>query len=507
VFVCGNELAEFEQFSGVGKLWKNHLTPRRQAFGGRVRFGLYAKKTKSSGKMVETMSSKPELFGTDGIRGVAGRYPLDRPTVWRIGCALGKVLAKQVATKAVRVVLGEDTRESSVWVSKTLAAGLKSASAEVVYAGVITTPGIAFLTHDRGFDAGVVVSASHNPYADNGIKVLSSAGTKLSESVELEIEREVNRTGPPGSAEQALPLNSEPRLLARYLEHLLKLAPATSSLSKFRLVLDCAHGAACSVAPALCRRLGMEARVINAEPNGRNINAGCGSLHPQSMAEATQSVTADLGVAFDGDADRAIFATREGRLADGDHVLFGMAPYLQQRGQLKGGAIVGTLMTNLALELALARHGIGLKRAAVGDKYVLEEMLRSGINLGGEPSGHIIFADLSLAGDGMITLLQVLGLLAETGQPFDGLVRGLRPFPQIIRNVRVREKPPLESIPEVASALRDCLSELGERGRVVVRYSGTEPLARVMVEAEEQEAVERHSGRIASAIEEALGTR
>lgn len=458
-------------------------------------------------KIIENMSSKPELFGTDGIRGVAGRYPLDHPTIWRIGCAIGRVLAKPDGTDAARIVLGEDTRESSAWISQTLAAGLRCAAAEVVHAGVITTPGVAFLTHDQGFDAGVVVSASHNPYADNGIKVLSSSGTKLSEGVELEIEREMSGVVSPADPEHAPPFRPEPHLVASYLERLIKLAPAASRLAKFRLVVDCANGAASGIAPALFRALGMEARVLNAEPDGRNINAGCGSLHPQSMAEATRSLAADLGVAFDGDADRAIFATREGRLADGDHVLFGMAPFFKQRGKLKGGAVVGTLMTNLALELALARQGIGLKRTAVGDKYVLEEMLRSGINLGGEPSGHLIFADLSPAGDGMLTLLQVLDLLVETGQPFEALLRGLRPFPQVIRNVRVREKPALESIPEVAGALRDCQSELGDRGRVVVRYSGTEPLARVMVEAEEQEAVERHAARIASAIEAAVGPR
>jgi phosphoglucosamine mutase len=241
------------------------------------------------------------------------------------------------------------------------------------------------------------------------------------------------------------------------------------------------------------------------EPNGRNINLHCGSLHPEPMAEATRALGADLGVAFDGDADRAIFATQEGSLADGDHVLYALAPYFNQQGNLKGRAVVGTLMTNLALELALAAHGIGLKRTPVGDKYVLEEMLRSGISLGGEPSGHIIFADLSLAGDGMITLLEVLRLLAETGESLGELVRGYQPFPQLIRNVRVREKPPLESIPTVAQTITDCSNELGERGRVVVRYSGTEPLARVMVEGADADAVERHTTRIATAIESALG--
>jgi phosphoglucosamine mutase len=253
--------------------------------------------------------------------------------------------------------------------------------------------------------------------------------------------------------------------------------------------------------------LGIEPHLLNAEPNGRNINLNCGSLHPEMMAEATRALGADLGVAFDGDADRAIFATREGRLADGDHVLYAIAPLFDRHGKLKGRAVVGTLMTNLALELALGRQGIGLKRTPVGDKYVLEEMLRSGISLGGEPSGHLIFADLSLAGDGMITLLEVLRLLAETQQPLSECVQGFTPFPQLIRNVRVREKPPLESVPSVARAIAECRAELGERGRVVVRYSGTETLARVMVEGEEAHAVEKHTARIAVAIESALGVR
>ena len=255
----------------------------------------------------------------------------------------------------------------------------------------------------------------------------------------------------------------------------------------------------------LLRRLGIKPHLLNAEPNGRNINLHCGSLHPEMMAETTRTLGADLGVAFDGDADRAIFSTREGRLADGDHVLYAVAPFLERQGNLEGHAVVGTLMTNLALELALARQGIGLRRTAVGDKYVLAEMLRSGISLGGEPSGHIIFSDLSLAGDGMITLLAVLRLLAGTGQPFGDLLRGYQPFPQLIRNVRVREKPPLEAIPSVAQAITECCLDLGERGRVVVRYSGTEPLARVMVEGERAEAVESHTTRIVAAIESSLG--
>ncbi len=452
------------------------------------------------------MGDKPQLFGTDGVRGVAGEYPLDRETVWKLGQALGRVLGKKSAARPLLVVLGEDTRESSAGISRTLAAGLGSSGAEIVYAGVITTPGVAFLTRHHGFAAGVMVSASHNPYHDNGIKVLSSSGTKLPESTELEIERSL--AGCASSASKAGEAALEPasEMLHDYVEYLQKLAPQPSELSRYRLVVDCANGAASRVIPPLLEKLGMEARVLNHEPDGRNINQGCGSLHPEKMAEETRSSGAELGVAFDGDADRAIFATRESRIADGDHALFALAPHFKQRGALQGAAVVGTLMTNLGLELALARHGIALKRTPVGDKYVLEEMLRSGINLGGEPSGHIIFADISPAGDGIITLLQVLRLLVETRQPFGQLVAGLKPFPQMIRNVRVREKPSLSTFPEVTRAIEECQREFGERGRVVVRYSGTEPLARVMVEGEPAEAVERHTLRIAKALESALGT-
>ncbi|MGD1105379.1 MAG: phosphoglucosamine mutase [Terriglobia bacterium] len=448
------------------------------------------------------MATKPELFGTDGIRGVAGQYPLDQATVLKIGSALGTVLKN--SSRPVRVVLGKDTRESNEWIARALASGLASTGAQVVDAGIITTPGVAFLTRQHELSAGVMVSASHNPYQDNGIKIFSRAGSKLAEAEELAIESLLTVLPElPDPEENAVPI--VPRWVEGYVEHLVSLIPARLDFSRYRLVVDCAHGAACRVAPLLLARLGIRPHTLNTEPNGRNINLHCGSLHPEMMAETTRALGADLGVAFDGDADRAIFATREGRLADGDHVLYVLAPFLERQGNLKGRAIVGTLMTNLALELALARQSIGLKRTAVGDKYVLEEMLRSGISLGGEPSGHLIFSDLSLAGDGMITLLEVLRLLAETEQPLGELLRGYQAFPQLIRNVRVREKPPLESIPSVARAITECCAELGERGRVVVRYSGTEPLARVMVEGAEAETVEDHTTRIAAAIESALG--
>jgi phosphoglucosamine mutase len=352
-----------------------------------------------------------------------------------------------------------------------------------------------------------MVSASHNPYEDNGIKVLSNSGMKLPEPWEMEIEQELQTIATPAAAWAGAELPAEPRLLDDYVEFLLRLVPEGWNLSRFRLVVDCAHGASSRVVPEILGRLGIEACILHAAPDGRNINLGCGSLHPEIMAGETQAAAAALGVAFDGDADRAIFATGRGRIADGDHVLYVCARHLHRHGQLKGGGVVGTLMTNLGLELALARWGISLKRTAVGDKYVLEEMLRSGMNLGGEPSGHIIFSDISLAGDGLITLLEILRVLDETGETLEKLVSDLRQFPQIIRNVRVRTKPPLESVPEVAQAVAECQREFGARGRVVVRYSGTEKVARVMVEAEEAEAVERHAAQIASAIESTLGVR
>ena len=451
------------------------------------------------------MADKPQLFGTDGVRGVAGHYPLDQETVWKLGRSIGEVLGKKASASPLRVVLGEDTRESSGWISRALAGGLRSRGLKVTSAGVITTPGVAFLTRHHGFAAGVVVSASHNAYEDNGIKILSASGMKLPETVELEIEGALARCDAASVQVAEAPLEPAPQLLDDYVEFLLSLVPVGRRLSRFRLVADCAHGAASRVVPALVKKLGIEARVLHAAPNGRNINLGCGSLHPEVMAQETKVAGADLGVAFDGDADRAIFATPEGRIVDGDYVLYACALHLSQGRSLKGASVVGTLMTNLGLELALARQGIALKRTAVGDKYVLEEMLRSGINLGGEPSGHIIFADISLAGDGLITLLQVLRLLDETGKSLEELVRGLQQFPQIIRNVRVRKKPPLESIPAIAQAITDCQREFGEQGRVVVRYSGTENVARVMVEAEAAEAVERHAARIAAAIDSVLG--
>jgi phosphoglucosamine mutase len=377
----------------------------------------------------------------------------------------------------------------------------------------LTTPGIAILTRQQGFDAGAVVSASHNPYNDNGIKVLAADGMKPREDYELEIEHELAKAqslaiqpsdlANVGGARRAS--SQAEALRAEYIAWLRRLAP--HPLNGMRLVMDCANGAACEIAPKLVESLGMRVRSLHASPNGRNINQECGSLHPEGMARATAIEEADLGVAFDGDADRAIFATREGRILNGDFVLYLAAVSRQQRGALPNHLVVGTLMTNLALERALAMHSISLKRTAVGDKFVLEEMLRSGAEVGGEPSGHVIFSNLSLAGDGLVTLLEVLRLMVESGESLGQLAAGLKLFPQTIRNLRVLEQPPMETLPGVSRAIEDCRRAIGARGRVVVRYSGTEPLVRVMVEGEDAGQVDACAQRIVAAIEASLGAQ
>jgi phosphoglucosamine mutase len=452
------------------------------------------------------MEERPLLFGTDGVRGVAGEYPLNEAFVWRLGAALGGVLAAD--TGEVRVVIGRDTRESGGWLAQSMIAGLIASGVHVSDAGIITTPGVAFLTRRHGFSAGVMISASHNPYRDNGIKVLSRAGIKMPEAVELQIEQALDGIERPAEAPAAVVARCEsrPELANQYLDFLARSAGDLRRMRGHHLVMDCAHGAAFSLGPALMERLGIETRVLNAAPDGRNINRDCGSLHPNVVAAATRDAGAELGVAFDGDADRAIFATASGKVADGDCVLYAASRFLAERGQLRGEAIVGTLMTNFALEQALEKLGLALKRTPVGDRYVLEEMVRSGLNLGGEPSGHIIFADVSLAGDGLLTLLEMLRMLGEAGASLEELLQGYEPLPQLILNVAVASKPPLESLAAVADAIARCRREIDGNGRLIVRYSGTESLARVMVEAQDASVVRRHAEAIAGAIESAIGT-
>ena len=442
-----------------------------------------------------------ELFGTDGIRGVPGEYPLDDSTLVRIGLALGDYLRGR-GTRA-RVLIGRDTRESGPHIAERIARGLETAGAEPVSAGVLTTPGVAWLVHREGFAAGVVISASHNPYHDNGIKLVSSSGMKFPDAVEASLERFILASDDSTAIRTSMRLDCDEQLHEDYLAGLRETLPAGAKLAGMKIVLDCANGAASSLAPRLFRSLGAEVTAMNVTPDGRNINAGCGSLHPEEMQKCVLEKGASMGVAFDGDADRAIFSSA-GKLVDGDGVLLIAGRHLKRHGKLKGDVIVGTTMANLGLERALEKEGLKLVRTAVGDRYVLEEMLRIGANLGGEQSGHILFLDDATTGDGMLTALQIASIVSMEG-PLDELVADLKIFPQKIVNVKVQSKPALDSLPQVSSLLAQADKMLGDRGRVVLRYSGTEPLARVMVEAEREEDVRHWTEALASAVRSSIG--
>jgi phosphoglucosamine mutase len=449
--------------------------------------------------MAKAMSK--QLFGTDGIRGVPGEYPLDDATLVNAGRALGVHLrAKEVHP---RVLIGMDTRESGPHLAGEIARGLAASGAEPVSAGVVTTPGVAWLVRRDHFSAGVVISASHNPYHDNGVKLISSSGMKFPDAVEAEIEERMG-TLPALAGAASVRLQEDTRLHEEYLEALRSCVLPGAKLAGLKIVVDCANGAASALAPQLFRSLGCEVVAIHDRPDGRNINASCGSLHPESMRKKVVETGSEIGVSFDGDADRAIFSSASGKLVDGDGILLAMGRHMKSEGTLRATTIVGTTMANLGLERALERLGLKLVRVPVGDRYVLEEMQRINANLGGEQSGHILFLDDATTGDGMLTAIKIASVVSIAG-PLDSLVADLKIFPQTILNVPVRSKPPLENLPEVARTLAEAQRNLDGSGRVVLRYSGTEPLARVMVEAEREEDVRRWSDGIASAIRSAIG--
>jgi phosphoglucosamine mutase len=444
-----------------------------------------------------------KLFGTDGIRAVAGEAPLDAKTIYAVGLAL----AHQVngAHPHPHVLLGMDTRESSDWIAATLAAGLGAGGAMVNNAGVITTPAIAYLTRRHGFAAGVVISASHNPWQDNGIKVFGSDGYKLPDQTELRIEEEIFRQLEKVDVPEIEPAPSVDARYRREYEEFLRGAVPGLRLDGLKVVLDCANGAASAIAPELFAQLGGTIHLTHAKPDGRNINAQCGALHPEVVAAEVKSLGADVGVTFDGDADRALFADAHGKVVNGDAVMLLAARDLKVRQLLRNDVVVATTMSNMGLEAALRRDGIRMLRAPVGDKYVLERMQQEQASLGGEQSGHILFPHLATTGDGLLTALVVLDAVRRSGRPLHELVVDLKVYPQVILNVRVREKKPLEEIASVAKTIRAAEAELADSGRVVVRYSGTEALARVMIEAESEEAMRRHAERIAEAIKRELG--
>jgi len=455
-------------------------------------------------------SQTRQLFGTDGIRGVAGEFPLTLESTYLIGRALGHDLIRSAPQASV--VIGQDTRESSSWIADRVTLGLTSSGCEVHSAGVITTPGVAYLARSRKHAAGVVISASHNPWTDNGIKVFSGDGYKLPDAHELAIEQEIfsllqnPERHLPASVKPAPSLPGEASLRQAYVEWLAE--GVKTDLRRIRVLVDCANGAATAEAPELFRACGLRPIYLCASPDGKNINNNCGALHPEALGRAVAEKKGefDLGITFDGDADRVLFSDASGRVVNGDAVLLLVARDMQARGVLAGSTIVATTMSNMGLEIALRKSGIRMMRANVGDKYVLEEMLKTGAILGGEQSGHIIFRDgEATTGDGLLTALRVMDVMARSGKALADLIGDLKVFPQTIQNIRVREKTPFAQVPEILRTIEAAEKELDGNGRVVVRYSGTEALARVMVEAESEEKMKALAGNIAGAIKNALG--
>lgn len=440
-----------------------------------------------------------KLFGTDGIRGHAGEFPLDVETVRMIGASLAHQLRTSLG-RSPRIVSGRDTRESGESIERAFHEGADAAGGECVSAGIITTPGVAYLTRTRGFDAGVVISASHNPFQDNGIKIFTPSGKKADEATERTIEADVNN-GEKVEIHELVSLDDSNciQLQQAYSDHLAAEFPELD-LSKMKIVVDCANGAASHIAPELFRRFGAEVNAIHAEPNGRNINENCGSLHLEHLQNVVIDSKADFGVAFDGDADRALFVNEKGKIVDGDATLWIMANFLLDHGLLVNRKVIATVMSNIGLELALKSLGVELVRTSVGDKYVLDELLSSGSEIGGEQSGHVIFPGKSIVGDGILTSLFVLEANYERSVPFSEMTKGFNAYPQILVNVRVKERRPFADVPVIADAAASIERELDGKGRLLLRYSGTENLARVMIEGQDQAVITEQASRLAEVI-------
>jgi len=436
------------------------------------------------------------LFGTDGVRGKAGTYPLDPPTVRRLGGALARALGHG---KPTRFLSGRDTRESGSWIERELAFGINSQGGSLTGAGIIPTPAIAYLTPRMGYTAGVVISASHNPFEDNGIKVFSGAGEKFTEELERLVESiiaDTSWTVPAGDA----PAVEQIDYRAEYLGHLRDILTNVEQVRGMRLAIDCANGATTTIAPRLFQELGFEVHCIGCQPDGRNINLRCGSTAPELLARTVVDGGYPLGIAYDGDGDRAIFVDEKGKIVDGDAVMLMCAKQMRREGRLTGNAIVATVMSNIGLEIALRDAGIDIVRCPVGDKYVMEEMLRRDIALGGEQSGHVIFSEYLFTGDGLATSLNVLRTMGATGRSLSDLASELTTYPQVLVNVRVDRKVDLQTVPEVAQVMSDVESRLAGNGRLLIRYSGTEPLLRIMIEGQDQGEIAAWAEEIAEAV-------
>ncbi|MDY0190113.1 MAG: phosphoglucosamine mutase [Desulfuromonas sp.] len=447
-----------------------------------------------------------KLFGTDGVRGVANVYPMTTEVAMQLGRAVAYLF--KGSDKRRRIVIGKDTRLSGYMIENAMAAGICSMGVDVQLVGPLPTPGIAFITNSMRADAGVVISASHNAYQDNGIKFFSDLGQKLPDEMELKLEKlmfseELDLLRP--TADEVGRAFRIDDATGRYIVFLKNAFPRDLDLRGMRIVLDCANGAAYKVAPAVLQELGAEVIPLGVNPNGTNINAGCGSLYPQVMAKAVREYRADVGIALDGDADRVIFVDEHGNEVDGDHIMAICACDMLQQGTLAHKTLVATVMSNMGLDIALRKAGGKVIKTAVGDRYVTEEMLRSGYNLGGEQSGHMIFFDHNSTGDGTLSALQLLAIMQRSSKPLSELAKVMTALPQILCNVRVKERVDLASVPEVSAVIKKCEEQLGENGRVLIRYSGTEPLLRIMLEGQEQKYIDKLAGDIVTAVETYLG--
>jgi phosphoglucosamine mutase len=447
-----------------------------------------------------------KLFGTDGVRGVANEEPMTGEMAMRIGRAAAYLFRNKQGRH--RIVVGKDTRLSGYMLETALASGICSMGGDVLLVGPLPTPGIAFITVDMRADAGVVISASHNPFSDNGIKIFSGNGFKLPDEMEQRIEElifsgKLERVRPTGrEVGKAFRIDDAMGRYAVFLKHTF---PEHLTLEGLKIVVDCAHGAAYRVAPTVLEELGAEVTCVGVEPDGENINLNCGSLHPELISGLVREKGADLGFTLDGDADRAIFTDQTGKVIDGDHIMAICALDMMQEGRLKKNTLVATVMSNMGLEMVIKKAGGSMVRAAVGDRYVVEEMLKGGYNLGGEQSGHIVFLDHNTTGDGMLTALQVLAVMQKKGASLAELAEVMKVFPQTQRSVRVKAKKDLSQISQIQRMIKDCERELGEQGRIVVRYSGTEPLLRIMIEGENEEKITRMADAMVETAQGALG--
>ncbi len=446
-----------------------------------------------------------KLFGTDGIRGRANTYPIIPEVALSLGKATARILNDRNDLHP-RIIIGKDTRLSCYMLETAISAGVVSMGGDVLLTGPIPTPAIAFLTVSMRCDAGIVISASHNPFYDNGIKIFGSDGFKLHDDLERKIENFIltDSKTPGVEAKDLGRIKRVEDAVGRYIVFLKSSLPKGFRLDGLKIVIDCANGSTYKVAPELFYELGASMDIIGANPDGFNINHNCGALHPEIVAKRVKELDYDLGITFDGDGDRVIFVDRNGNIIDGDMIIAFLATTMARRDILKAKKVVCTVMSNMALELFLKENGIDVIRSRVGDRYVLEEMVKRGISLGGEQSGHIILLDHSTTGDGMLTSLHVLRMLMEEGKDICYLRSLYEPFPQILRNVKIKRRKPIEEIPGLSPLLKKLNGELGGKGRILIRYSGTEPLLRIMVEGEDEEKIKEMANEIAKVVEKAL---